>query len=126
MPYEVIQQEVFRVLEKFFRPEFLNRIDEIIVFSGLSQTEIEAIVDLQIDLLNQKLSEQQIRAQLTDKAKQYLAQVGYDPVFGARPLKRVIAKQVENLIAEKILQERIQPGQTVTIDATDNRLVLTT
>lgn len=126
MPYEVIQQEVFRVLEKFFRPEFLNRIDEIIVFSGLSQTEIEAIIDLQIDLLNQKLSEQQIRAQLTDKAKQYLAQVGYDPVFGARPLKRVIAKQVENLIAEKILQEQIQPGQTVTIDATDNRLVLTT
>jgi ATP-dependent chaperone ClpB len=126
MPYEVIQQEVFRVLEKFFRPEFLNRIDEIIVFSGLSQTEIEAIIDLQIDLLNQKLSEQQIRAQLTDKAKQYLAQVGYDPVFGARPLKRVIAKQVENLIAEKILQEQIQPGQTVTIDATDNRFVLTT
>ena len=126
MPYEVIQQEVFRVLEKFFRPEFLNRIDEIIVFSGLSQTEIEAIIDLQIDLLNQKLSEQQIRAQLTDKAKQYLAQVGYDPVFGARPLKRVIAKQVENLIAEKILQEQIQPGQTVTIDATDNRLVVTT
>ena len=126
MPYEVIQQEVFRVLEKFFRPEFLNRIDEIIVFSGLSQTEIEAIIDLQIDLLNQKLSEQQIRVQLTDKAKQYLAQVGYDPVFGARPLKRVIAKQVENLIAEKILQEQIQPGQTVTIDAADNRLVLTT
>jgi ATP-dependent Clp protease ATP-binding subunit ClpB len=126
MPYEVIQQEVFRVLEKFFRPEFLNRIDEIIVFSGLSQTEIEAIIDLQIDLLNQKLSEQQIRAQLTDKAKQYLAQVGYDPVFGARPLKRVIAKQVENLIAEKILQEQIQPGQTVTIDATDNKLVVTT
>jgi ATP-dependent Clp protease ATP-binding subunit ClpB len=126
MPYEVIQQEVFRVLEKFFRPEFLNRIDEIIVFSPLSQTEIEAIIDLQIDLLNQKLSEQQIRVQLTDKAKQYLAQVGYDPVFGARPLKRVIAKQVENLIAEKILQEQIQPGQTVTIDATDNRLVVTT
>jgi len=126
MPYEVIQQEVFRVLEKFFRPEFLNRIDEIIVFSGLSQTEIEAIIDLQIDLLNQKLSEQQIRVQLTDKAKQYLAQVGYDPVFGARPLKRVIAKQVENLIAEKILQEQIQPGQTVTIDATDKGLVLTT
>jgi len=126
MPYEVIQQEVFRVLEKFFRPEFLNRIDEIIVFSGLSQTEIEAIIDLQIDLLNQKLSEQQIRAQLTDKAKQYLAQVGYDPVFGARPLKRVIAKQVENLIAEKILQEQIQPGQIVTIDAADNRLVVTT
>ena len=126
MPYEVIQQEVFRVLEKFFRPEFLNRIDEIIVFSPLSQTEIEAIIDLQIDLLNQKLSEQQIRVQLTDKAKQYLAQVGYDPVFGARPLKRVIAKQVENLIAEKILQEQIQPGQTVTVDAADNRLVLTT
>jgi len=126
MPYEVIQQEVFRVLEKFFRPEFLNRIDEIIVFSPLSQTEIEAIIDLQIDLLNQKLSEQQIRVQLTDKAKQYLAQVGYDPVFGARPLKRVIAKQVENLIAEKILQEQIQPGQTVTIDAIDNRLVVTT
>ena len=126
MPYEVIQQEVFRVLEKFFRPEFLNRIDEIIVFGGLSQTEIEAIIDLQIDLLNQKLSEQQIRVQLTDKAKQYLAQVGYDPVFGARPLKRVIAKQVENLIAEKILQEQIQPGQTVTIDATDNKLVVTT
>jgi ATP-dependent Clp protease ATP-binding subunit ClpB len=126
MPYEVIQQEVFRVLEKFFRPEFLNRIDEIIVFSPLSQTEIEAIIDLQIDLLNQKLSEQQIRVQLTDKAKQYLAQVGYDPVFGARPLKRVIAKQVENLIAEKILQEQIQPGQTVTIDATDKGLVLTT
>ena len=126
MPYEVIQQEVFRVLEKFFRPEFLNRIDEIIVFSPLSQTEIEAIIDLQIDLLNQKLSEQQIRVQLTDKAKQYLAQVGYDPVFGARPLKRVIAKQVENLIAEKILQEQIQPGQTVTIDATDNKLVVTT
>ena len=126
MPYEVIQQEVFRVLEKFFRPEFLNRIDEIIVFSALSQTEIEAIIDLQIDLLNQKLSEQQIRVQLTDKAKQYLAQVGYDPVFGARPLKRVIAKQVENLIAEKILQEQIQPGQTVTIDATDNKLVVTT
>ncbi len=124
LPYETMQQEVFRILEKFFRPEFLNRIDEIIVFSPLSQLEIEAIIDLQIGLLNQKLSEQEIRVQLTEKAKQYLAQVGYDPVFGARPLKRVIAKQVENLIAEKILQEQIQPGQVVTVDATDNQLVL--
>ena len=126
LPYETMQQEVFRILEKSFRPEFLNRIDEIIVFSPLSQLEIEAIIDLQIGLLNQKLSEQEIRVQLTEKAKQYLAQVGYDPVFGARPLKRVIAKQVENLIAEKILQEQIQPGQVVTIDAADDQLVLAT
>lgn len=114
--YQEIQNEVFKVLEGFFRPEFLNRIDDIIVFSSLSSEEIEQIIKIQIENLNQKLLEHQIRVDLTPKARKHLIEIGFDPAFGARPLKRTIAKQVENLIAEKLLKSEIHSGQVVILD----------
>ncbi len=122
--YESIQKAVLTILESFFKPEFLNRIDDIIVFKPLTEAELEKIITIQIDNLNQKLQEQQIRVDLTPKARQYLIRVGYDPVFGARPLKRVIAKEIENLIAEGILSEKIKPKQVVILDEVRGKLVV--
>ena len=120
--YNQIQKEVFKVLEGFFRPEFLNRIDDIIVFSSLDKNQIEEIIKIQIENLNHKLLEHQIRVELTSRAKEYLIKIGFDPAFGARPLKRIITKEVENLIAEKLLKSELNPGQVVVLDEFDGGL----
>jgi ATP-dependent Clp protease ATP-binding subunit ClpB len=120
--YQEIQKEVFKVLEGFFRPEFLNRVDDIIVFSSLDKQQIEEIIKIQIENLNQKLLEHQIRVDLTPRAREYLVKKGYDPVFGARPLKRLIAKEVENLIAEKLLNNEFKAGQVAVLDELEGKL----
>ncbi|MCX6565937.1 MAG: ATP-dependent chaperone ClpB [Candidatus Aminicenantes bacterium] len=110
------EAEVKTLVEGHFRPEFINRIDELIVFKPLSKEVISGIVDLQLDLLRKRLADRKIGIEATAKAKALLADLGYDPVYGARPLKRVIQKEIQNLLAMKILAGEIKDGDTVKID----------
>ena len=113
-----------RLREEGFRPEFINRIDEVIIFHQLTRNQVRDIVEIQINLLRPRLAERHITLHLNDAAKDLLANLGYDPQFGARPLKRVIQKEVENRIARAILDGTINDGDTVEIDATDGKLVI--
>ena len=115
---KVIMEEVRR----FFRPEFLNRIDEIILFSPLKKEEILQIVDLFIKRLNERLKERGIKISLTDKAKELLAREGFDPMHGARPLKRVIQKRIETPLSELILEGSIKEGNRVKVEAEGDEL----
>jgi len=114
--YETMEREVRKILEGHFKPEFLNRIDEIIIFRPLSKKAIFKIVDLKIDLLRQRLQEKKIDLVLKDRAKEVLAERGFDPVYGARPLKRTIQKEIQNPLAMKILDGEFKEGDTVTVD----------
>jgi ATP-dependent Clp protease ATP-binding subunit ClpB len=116
LPYERIRDEVFGVLQKHFRPEFLNRLDEIVVFRPLSREQIRQIVDIQLANLRARLSEKRITLELSEAAKDFLAERGYDPVFGARPLKRVIQRELETPLAKKILAGEIKEGDRVLVD----------
>jgi ATP-dependent Clp protease ATP-binding subunit ClpB len=113
-----------RLREEGFRPEFINRIDEVIIFHSLEKKQMKNIVDIQINRLRPRLQERHITLQISDAAKELLANMGYDPQFGARPLKRVIQRQVENRIARAILDGSVRDGDTVEIDARDGKLAL--
>ena len=106
-------------LRTHFRPEFLNRVDDIIIFRSLSEKEIEKIVEIQIAHLQKILAERKITLHLTPKAKQILAKQGYDPIYGARPLKRAIQKHLQDPLSMKILEGEFHEGETVTADAGD-------
>ncbi len=110
-------------LEGRFRPEFLNRIDEVIVFGSLTREQLREIVGIQIHRLNSVLARQEIELSATESALDALAEEGYDPAYGARPLKRVIQRQVQNRLAEAILKGEIIPGQSVELDARGNEFV---
>jgi len=118
--YEMMEKEVKAILEKNFRPEFLNRIDEVIIFKALSPEVILKIVDLQIDELRERLWEKKIDIEVSEEAKKLLAERGYDPVYGARPLKRTIQRDIQNPLALKILEGKYAEGDTVKIDV-DNK-----
>ena len=105
-----------------FRPEFLNRLDEIVMFKPLTKDNIAGIVDLIIADLNKRISDKEISIAVTAEAKQYIADKGYDPTYGARPLKRYIQKNVETLLARKILAGEVQMGDMVTIDVIGEQL----
>ncbi|MEZ0344529.1 MAG: ATP-dependent chaperone ClpB [Caldimicrobium sp.] len=111
-----IEARIFDLLKSTFRPEFLNRIDEIIIFNNLTKEDIIKIVDIQIKYLNQRLAEKGLSIELTEKAKEWLANVGYDPVFGARPLKRAIQRYMENPLAIKVLEGAFNEGDKVIVD----------
>lgn len=113
-----------RLREEGFRPEFINRIDEVVVFHQISRTQMKNIVDIQLNRLRARLAERHITLELTDEAKELLANEGYDPQFGARPLRRVIQKEVENRIARSILSGAVRDGSTVEISAQDGKIVL--
>jgi ATP-dependent Clp protease ATP-binding subunit ClpB len=113
-----------RLREEGFRPEFINRIDEIIVFHQISREQMKEIVHIQITRLQPRLQERHITLRLTDAARDVLAEMGYDPQFGARPLKRVIQHEIENRIARGILEGTIREGDTVEFDARDGKLVM--
>ncbi|MCR4395340.1 MAG: ATP-dependent chaperone ClpB [Candidatus Saccharicenans sp.] len=115
--YETMEREVRKILENHFKPEFLNRVDEIIIFKPLSKPVIFKIVDLQIELLKKRLQEQKINLVLKPGARDLLAERGFDPVYGARPLKRTIQREVQNPLAMKILAGEFKEGDTVEIDA---------
>jgi len=113
-----------RLREEGLRPEFINRIDEVIIFHQITRDQMKNIVDIQINRLRPRLAERHITLHLSDAAKDLLASEGYDPQFGARPLKRVIQKEVENRVARALLEGTVRDGDTVEIDAHDGRLVL--
>ncbi len=113
---EQARREVLQSLRQQFRPEFLNRIDEIVVFNQLSPADLKHIVDLQVAQAQRRLTERRIQLQLTDRAKEFLAQEGFDPMYGARPLRRTVQRYVVDPLARRLLEGAIQPGQTVKID----------
>ena len=109
-------------LQEFFRPEFLNRIDEVIEFQPLSKEQIGEIVELQLARLRERLAERRIELDLTDAAKETLAEAGWDPAYGARPLKRAIQRLVENPLALRLLESDFADGDTVRVDAEDGEI----
>ena len=114
--YEMMEKEVKKVLESHFKPEFLNRIDEVVIFRPLSRQVLQRIVDIQLDLLRKRLHEKRVELEVTARAREALAEEGYDQVYGARPLKRVIQKEVQNPLAVKILSGEFAEGSTVVVD----------
>ena len=113
---EDAKNQVETLLKQQFRPEFLNRLDEIVFYKPLSKAEIFKIVDLLIADLQTRLEDKQLYVELTEKAKEYIVNSGYDPVYGARPLKRFMQSKVETLLAKMIIAEDLQPQTTLVID----------
>ncbi|MED1954852.1 ATP-dependent Clp protease ATP-binding subunit [Brevibacillus centrosporus] len=122
--YQDMKDKVMDELKKSFRPEFLNRIDEVIVFHSLEQEHIEQIVSLMTDELRKRLKEQSIDFQLTEDAKKVLAKEGFDPAYGARPLRRAIQRHIEDRLSEELLKGNISKGDTVNIDSVEGQLVV--
>ncbi len=120
--YEEMRSRVMEALRNNFRPEFLNRIDELIIFHGLQKQELRRIVQLQVERLGKRLSDRKISLKLSDAALDFLAEVGYDPVFGARPLKRAIQRELETQIAKAILRGEFSDGDTIFVDVENERL----
>ena len=118
-----MRSRAMEVLRGHFRPEFLNRIDDIVTFHPLTQEQLSAIVELQAKQLERRLEEHHIQLVLTDQAKEHLAMTGYDTVYGARPLKRMIQREILNPLAMKLLDGTLKDGQTVRVDVVDGGLV---
>ena len=110
---------IFEEVQKTFRPEFINRIDEILIFEKLTKKDIEGILEIQIDTLNNLMNEKHINLKLDSKARSWLTEKGFDPTYGARPLKRVIQNYIQNPLAEKIISNEIYEGSEVKISAND-------
>ena len=111
--YEVMRDAVMDIVGTHFRPEFINRIDETVVFHPLEKDQIRGIADIQLQLLRDRLKERDLSLELSDEAVAKLVDVGYDPVFGARPLKRAVQRWIENPLAQDILSGRFLPGTTI-------------
>jgi ATP-dependent Clp protease ATP-binding subunit ClpB len=114
--FEQMKKEVLGVLRQQFRPEFLNRVDEIVVFHSLSREQLKQIVEIQLERLRARLAERHIALELTDQAREYLAAAGYDPQYGARPLKRAIQKELETPLGKLLLKGEVSDGQKVIVD----------
>jgi ATP-dependent Clp protease ATP-binding subunit ClpB len=119
---EDLREQVTTALRSHFRPEFINRVDELTIFEPLKKTELRQIVTIQIRHIERMLSEQKIQIQLSPAAQDYLADVGYDPIYGARPLKRAIKRELQNPIATKILESTFGEGDTIYVDCVDRLL----
>ncbi len=119
-----LKEKILQSLKEYFRPEFINRLDEIIVFNPLTIEDIRKIVDLQLAKINKRLEEKGIILEITNKAKEYMAKNGYDPEYGARPLKRFIEKNVLDLLADKLISGQIKEGRRVLVDLEENQLIL--
>jgi len=115
--YERMKSQCLDVLRRSFRPEFLNRVDEIVVFHPLIKEQLRQIVSVQLERLRKRLEERKIELELTDKALDYLAEHGYDPSFGARPLKRLIQRELETALGRRLLAGEIRDGSRVKVDA---------
>jgi ATP-dependent Clp protease ATP-binding subunit ClpB len=114
--YERMKAAALEEMRHYFRPEFLNRIDEIIVFHALSEEQLKEIVEIQLERLRHRLAERHIGLELTDAARAHLARSGYDPLYGARPLKRAIQREIETPLGRRILKGEIRDGQTMLVD----------
>jgi len=114
--YERMKDAVLEELRRHFRPEFLNRVDETIVFHSLSEEHLKQIVDIQLNGLRKRLADRHVELELTDRARGYLVRSGYDPAYGARPLKRAIQREIETPMARRILAGEVRDGQQVLVD----------
>jgi ATP-dependent Clp protease ATP-binding subunit ClpB len=123
---EATRGEVMEALREHFRPEFLNRVDEVVVFEPLRRRDIARIVDVQMGRLRKLLADKKLELQLTDAAREFLAEHGFDPVYGARPLKRAIQKYVQDPLARKLLGGEFQPGDVIQADAGEGQLAFAT
>ena len=121
---QAAREQVAQLLRQSFRPEFLNRLDEIVFYKPLSKQDVTAIIDLQMEKLNRRLAEQEIRCGLTERAKRHIIEAAYDPQYGARPMRRYVQHTVETLLAKRLLSGDVLPGQTVTVDANERGLYL--
>ena len=121
---ESCRAQVEALLHRSFRPEFLNRLDEIVFYKPLSKKDVTSIIDLQIDKLNNRLEDKQIRLELTENAKNAIVDAAYDPQYGARPLRRYVQHTVETMLSKKLLQGDINPGAVVTVDVQNGELIL--
>ncbi len=124
--YEEMRDKVMAEVRKTFRPEFLNRLDEIIVFHELNEEQLRSIVDLMVKDLEKRLAERKLTLVMTDEAKSWIAKVGFDPVYGARPLRRAVERYVENPLSTKVLGGEFNEGDTITVDVADDELTFTT
>ena len=115
-----LRERAERALREFFRPEFLNRVDEVIIFEPLTEKELEQIVDLMVNEVRNRLSDRHVALELTEAAKAKLVKEGYDPVFGARPLRRLVTREVESPLSKRILAGEFREGDTVVMDATED------
>ena len=116
------REQVNELLKRSFRPEFLNRLDEIVFYKPLTKANITHIIDLMVHALNDRLAEKQLSCVLTDAAKQFIIDAAYNPIYGARPLRRYLQHTVETLISRQIIADRVQPGDTLTVDVWDGEL----
>jgi ATP-dependent Clp protease ATP-binding subunit ClpB len=114
---ERARDRVLAEMRSHFRPEFLNRVDEIVLFKPLRREEIERIVDLLVEQLRQRLAERRIALEITPAAKAHVAERGYDPVYGARPLKRLLQREVETKVGRELLTGEVAEGSTMVVDA---------
>jgi len=124
--YQGMKQKVLELLKRAFRPEFLNRVDETVVFHALDKGELVRIVDIQLDRLRRRLLDKRIELEVTEAAKSFLAEAGYDPVYGARPIKRTIQRSLESEIARRLLEGAVEEGRKLTIDLSGGELTFTT
>ena len=113
---------VMDALRQHFPPEFLNRVDEVIIFDRLSEDDLKKIVEIQLGRLTKRLEQQKITLKLSDKAKAFIAREGFDPVYGARPLKRAIQRSILDPLSLEILEGKLREGQTIQVDARDGSL----
>ena len=120
--YERMKAAVLEIVSSHFRPEFINRIDDIVVFHPLGRGEIRKIVDIQLGYLRKRLAERDIGLELDDAARDRLGEAGFDPVYGARPLKRAIQQQLENPLAQRILRNDFGPGDTIKVSVGESAL----
>ncbi|ATW27074.1 ATP-dependent Clp protease ATP-binding subunit [Candidatus Formimonas warabiya] len=122
--YDTMKERVMEEMKKTFRPEFLNRIDEIIVFHALNRDHIKEIVTLMVDELNKRVREQGFELEVTDAAKEFLAQEGFDEIFGARPLRRAVLRYIEDNLSEALLREEFKPGDHIVADVQEGTVIL--
>jgi ATP-dependent Clp protease ATP-binding subunit ClpB len=120
--YETMKSSVMEIVSQHFRPEFINRVDDVVVFHPLSREHIRSIVDIQLAYLQARLADREMQIHLSDAARDRLAEAGFDPVYGARPLKRAIQQQVENPLAQEILQGKFKPGDVIEVGVGEDAL----
>jgi ATP-dependent Clp protease ATP-binding subunit ClpB len=121
--YARMKTAVMEIVQQHFRPEFINRVDDIVVFHPLATEQIRAIVEIQIGYLRRRLLDRNLELDLDDKARDLIGEAGFDPVYGARPLKRAIQQQIENPLAQRILRNEFMPGDRIRVSVRGSELL---
>jgi ATP-dependent Clp protease ATP-binding subunit ClpB len=121
--YQRMKNAVMEIVQQNFRPEFINRVDDIVVFHPLGSEQIRAIVEIQLQALRRRLLERNIELELDDKARDLIGEAGFDPVYGARPLRRAIQQQIENALAQRLLRNDFVPGDVVRVTVRGSELL---